>query len=165
MSSPFIINGGAEPCTAEKCEPFYIREWETMIVGTLIAATLLYVMCACGYERFASARGGNPYPSLANSQRILGMYDNRPGHVGPRGPERFASAPQPTLGDMIAREASDIRRGLGWGSQGPQVSKFTDFAKVDSIDELKSGEPNPTHQPETPDDVLEMLVRPSYNLA
>lgn len=157
MSSPYVESfiGGASPCTSLSCEPFYIREWETMIVSTLIAVFLLYTMCACGYDRFvAKKNSANPYRSLANSQRLIGGgYDDRVGvHEGFADYDKFDIK-------KIRAQLPDLTKGMRFQSMGPQVSKFMDFAKVDNIDSLKPAEPKPTHQPQTPDSVLEDLIR------
>jgi hypothetical protein len=75
MSSPFV-EGGAEPCTAEKCEPFYIREWETMIVGAIIVMVLLYMFASSAGSYFADRVGFNYADSGSNR---FGTRDDRAG--------------------------------------------------------------------------------------
>jgi hypothetical protein len=154
MDSPYIIStGGAEPCTAEKCEPFYIREWETMIVGTLICIAIIYIM----YNRsdsFADFSG-------ASTQRMQ-TYDSRAhhGHLGSdndgtMNTEQFLAMPK--LPEIHMPQL--IKKGKGIVSTGAATSKFMDFERIDAIDVLKAAEPLPTLIPFTSDDDLEKLVR------
>ena len=79
MSSPFVETfGGAVPCTAEKCEPFYIREWETMIVGSLITLMLLYICVSCGQSYFDSGNSLGVNTTDSGSNRF-GTRDDRAG--------------------------------------------------------------------------------------
>lgn len=165
MSSPYVINtsGGAEPCTAEKCEPFFIREWETVLVGTLIVAAIMYLMCSCGADYFSAAKP--QIASLANTQRNFTVNDL----VGPieHTNESFVGASHRSERSQFRMPAFDtkninfgqVAKGLGWESTGPSVSKFMDFGKVDEVDVMEKSDPESAHTPSTSDAVLESLIR------
>jgi len=175
MSSPFVETfGGAEPCTSEKCEPFYIREWETMIVGSLIAMMLLYICgtCASSYFTAGNSIGSNTADSGSNR---FGMRDDRAGqdnnavfdytadpNVVADMPQisRFAACSSTAPGGSCRLPQQQCVKGVchtpvsRFDSQGPNVSKFMDFSVVDGIDSLKAGEPMPSHMPETSESAL-----------
>ena len=141
MTSPFVHPYEGRACTATKCEPFFIREWETMLVGTLVAATLIYLAYSCGSEYFQA------YPSLANTQRMH-VVDDRPRQqsVVPSALEQFRAEPETLYGT--------VQRGAHIPSQGVSTEKFTEFARVDAIDQLAEHEPLPSHEPATSDEEL-----------
>lgn len=137
MSSPFVVAYEDRMCTEKKCEPFFIREWETMLVGTLICAALIYLMILDDQSEQFSKHGA-VYDRRANSQRQY-VVDERPGHDS----EQFA-----TRGAVAA--------GRIWPSSGAATSKFANFATIDSIDHAEQA---PMHKPETSDSALEHLIR------
>lgn len=150
MSSPYIIPFNDRLCTEKKCEPFFIREWETMLIGALICATLLYVMSCCnGPERFSTADNKMVYDRRSSAQAHM-VVDDRVGHEGAR-TDMFATHVKPTTGVVL--------QGNSYFLRGPSTSKFTDFAAIDKIDGLVEGEPDPVHAPETSDDTLELMIR------
>ena len=189
MSSPFVesFTGGASPCDQNSCEPFYIREWETMIVGTLLVLMLLYICNACGGSSyFSSTKGSSVGSNTADSgSNRFGARDDRAGQdnnaifnytpdmaVVKAMPQisRFSSGgttcrnsrfSPPTANPLkYMKETTPGRDGVRshFNSQGPNTSKFMDFATVDGIDSLKKNEPIPSHMPETSEQALADVV-------
>lgn len=153
QNSPFVVSiHNDRLCTEKKCEPFFIREWETMIIGALICGTLLYLMCCCASENFSEY----VYDRRSSTQAHFAI-DDRIGHSEPN----IITSDQPL--NVKINEHFDTKGAILSGkmliSRGPSVSKFVDFATVDAIDHLAKDEPNPTHQPETTDDTLEKSIR------
>ena len=159
-TSPYVISlNNDRTCTKEKCEPFFIREWETVVIGTLIVGVMLYLMCSCGMERFATENNNKyVYDRLSSAQAHF-TQDDRVGHDGTRTDiERFAIVTKAVANTPI-QTVGQVQTGVQIPSKGPSVSKFTEFNAIDNIDVLASGEPDPVHMPETPDSVLEGLIR------
>jgi hypothetical protein len=143
----------------EKQVPFYIREWETLLLGTLIVCTLMYLLCSCGSENFNS--GKYVFDRRGSVQAHFGI-DDRPGHrprvdnfrILPVQSDRRSDVQYELFGTKGA-----VLTGKRHPSSGPSVSRFMDFDAVDKIDQLNQAEPNPVHQPSTPDGSLEQLLR------
>lgn len=140
MSSQHAYPYEGRACTETKCEPFFIREWETMIVGALVVAVILYVGYSCYPEYFSG------YAARGSTQRMLTVDDR---------PFKQISVPQ----EQFRAEHQDdqlygtVLRGAHIPLKGVSTEKFTEFARIDAIDHLKPAE-NPTHIPETSDDDL-----------
>lgn len=126
-------------CTEDRCEPFFIREWETMLVGALIVSVLIYLSYSCGKEYFGA------YTARGSTQKHFAV-DDRPGHEQ----SQFQAHVKP------AHEGS-VLPGAFIPQKGVSTEKFTEFARIDAIDNLDK-EPTPTHQPATPDDALVALA-------
>ncbi len=144
MSRTFDHSYEDRVCTEKHCEPFFIREWETMLVGTLVAATLIYLAYSSAPEYFQA------YSSLGNTQRMFSV-DDRPVQYDSAPPGQFeqfrANAPETSL-------YGTVLRGAHIPSQGVSTEKFTEFAHVDAIDRLSDAEQSPSHRPATSDDEL-----------
>lgn len=165
MNSPYVIetSGGAEACTAEKCDPFYVREWETMLVGTMIVAAIMYLMCSCGVDYFSSKKP--QYANMANTQRNFSINDlvGNTEHTN----ESFMGASRQSQRSQFRMPAFDtkninfgqVAKGLGWESSGPSVSKFMDFDNVDNVDKMEKSDPESAHSPTTSDLDLEGIIR------
>ena len=163
-SSPYEISleESKRVCDRKSCAPFYIREWETMIVGVIIIGIVIFMCCCCKsvdhesvmIDRFkdktAAASKSHTsvsrprYHSLSSTQAMMSQ-DDRVGHN-----EGYAAGP-PTHGTVMT--------GARRPSRGPSVDRFVDFARADRIDKLKNGEPNPMYSPETSDADLEQVLR------
>lgn len=150
MSSPFVVPYD-RTCTDKKCEPFFIREWETMLIGALICGTLLYLMSCSGSSSEPFAENNIVYDRRGSRQAHMAV-DDRPGHDGTR-TDMFTEQPKfaPTKGEVLTGKVHVFN--------GPSTSKFMDFAKIDAIDSLSQSEVNPSHMPETGDSTLELLIR------
>lgn len=142
MSNHFAQYEG-RACTEKSCPPFFVREWETVLVGTLIAATLIYLSYSCGKEYFSA------YSARGSTQKHFSV-DDRPGH------ESFQAS---TFKADHVRPAQDgsVLPGAVIPRQGVSTEKFTEFARIDAIDNVDK-EPTPTHQPATPDEALASLA-------
>jgi hypothetical protein len=124
-----------------------MREWETMLVGTLVATTLLYLAYSCSSEYFGT------YNSRSSTQAHFAQNDI------PRVDESQTSR---FLSSRVALEDEDLRatvqRGAHIPSQGVSTEKFTEFARIDAIDDLHVDEVTPSHRPETSDEELAAIV-------
>lgn len=86
FASPLVV-----PIHGRSQEPYYIREWDTMLIGIIIVAVLIWVFCSCGdndsynpyssryyYERFRERFFTDPITGqVLNKPRPGGAYDRR----------------------------------------------------------------------------------------
>jgi hypothetical protein len=115
-----------------------------MLVGTLVAATLIYLAYSCGSEYFQA------YSSRGSTQRLF-TVDDRPFQQDSAPPGEFEQfRAQPEEVSLYGT----VQRGAHIPSQGVSTEKFTEFARVDAIDRLEEKEAYPTHAPATSDDQL-----------
>lgn len=135
MTSPYVHPYEGRACTEKKCDPFFMREWETMLVGTLVAVTLMYLAYSGSSEYFGA------YTARSSTQAHFAQNDI------PRGED--------TQTPVI--ETPSVQPGAHTPSQGVSTEKFTEFARVDAIDDIGT-ESTPTHRPETSDEELSAIV-------
>ena len=145
MSSPFVIDND-RLCTEKRCEPFYVREWETMIIIGMMIVGVMYYMCTTGKNYFTNKKFTSEVVR-ANTQRMMTQLGDA---------QHYNDAANDVPNGMLPNDT--IAKGTSIPLQGPSVEQFMDFQRVDDVDRLEPGESVPTHQPETSDDELYSLL-------
>ena len=144
--NPFVV----QPRSASR----YNTRIEFIVISAIIIVALIYLILFYVFagsstpERFGPGRYIYDRRSSAQAHYVV---DDRPGHDGTRNDIALGSLATFTPGTVIP--------GNRIGLKGPSTAKFIDFAAVDAIDKLQSGESEPSHKPETPDQDLEKVIR------